>query len=103
MITSVSGSGEGGDIDTPPPVFPAADDLRHAIHPQVMSALAQHDWSKLTVDEKVELLRVYTLAFLRLGPPNEETRAALIKQFADELPSNVLRIDYELSQMLVYL
>ena len=37
----------------------------------MLAALARLDWSKLTTDQQLELLRVYELALYRLGPPDE--------------------------------
>ena len=93
----------GPDLDTPPPAFPANDAVRHPLQAPVLAALAKLDWSKLSQEQRIELLRVYELALYRLGPPDEAARDQLIARLdgfypADDRPMNVL-----LTELLCYL
>ena len=49
------------------------------------------------------MMRAYTLAFTRLGHPQETTRQGLIAKFDPLFPSPVRELNAELCQMLVYL
>ena len=44
----------------------------------VFAALAKFDWAKLSLDQQLQLLRVYELALYRLGAPDESLRSQLI-------------------------
>ena len=45
------------------------------------------NWDKLSVEQRLELLRVYELTLYRLGAPDEATRNALIARFDGWYPS----------------
>ncbi len=104
--------GKEPDIDTPPPNWSKADassdnseqaGLRAGLRAGVLTALRRLDWQQLNYQQKLELLRVYTVTFLRLGHPNDAARQSLIQAFAPRLPSGGQELDYELLQLLVYL
>src|SRR5439155_546444 len=42
--------------------------------PRVLEALERIDWAKLDASQKTDYLRVYQLAFIRMGPPDETAR-----------------------------
>ena len=70
---------------------------------QILSALDRIEWTKLAPGERLDLMRAYTLAFTRLGHPQETTRQGLIAKFDPLFPSPVRELNAELCQMLVYL
>ncbi len=73
------------------------------IQPKLLAALDKLDWSKLSDMQRVELLRVYALAFTRMGAPDKATSQQLIAKFDPLFPSVRREVNAELAQMLVYL
>ena len=69
----------------------------------MLAALARLDWSKLTIDQQLELLRVYELALYRLGPPDESGREQLIARLDGFYPSEDRRQNVMLTELLCYL
>lgn len=100
--------GDAINIDTPPPHWgeddsPTVPAERAAVRDQILAALARLDWSQLSPPQRIELLRVYTLTFLRLGPPGQEQRPKLIARFDAVFPAGTRELNSELAAMLVYL
>jgi hypothetical protein len=61
------------------------------------------DWSGLSVQGRLDLLRAYGLAFVRLAPPSDDQRAKIIAQLNPALPATDNRVNRELSAVLIYL
>jgi putative heme-binding domain-containing protein len=93
----------GADLDTPIPKYPANGAERHSLQPAVLAALAKLDWSTLTEEQRLELLRVYQLTFYRLGPPDESSRSELIAWLDRFYPAGDRRLDIMLTELLCYL
>jgi putative heme-binding domain-containing protein len=93
---------DGDDLDTPPPAYPA-DAARHPLQPDVLAALGRLDWSNLSKEQKLELLRVYELTFYRLGPPDERARAEVIALLDRLYPAGARELDVMLTELLCYL
>lgn len=91
------------DLDTPPPSFPAGDAVRHPLQPAVLAALQRFDWSQLSKQEKLELLRVYALTLYRLGPPDEASRMQLIARLDEMYPAGERELNGMLTELLCYL
>jgi putative heme-binding domain-containing protein len=90
-------------LDTPAPQYSAQDRPRHPLQPKVLEALDRIDWRPLSREQQMELLRAYTLALVRLGPPDSSQRTALSEKFDRLTPTQDPRLDAELAQLLVYL
>lgn len=98
--------GEEPEIDSLPPVWeqgPAAKGSRGETLSAVLRSLDELGWEQLSVEQRVGLLRVYELAFLRLGAPTESQRSQLIDKFAAVCPNGTWEVDSALAQLLVYL
>lgn len=93
----------GPELDTPVPTYPATDAKRNPLQPAVLAALERFDWAKLSYDQKVELLRVYTLALYRLGTPDEATRAKLIARFDAIYPAKGRELNGMLTEIMCFL
>lgn len=93
----------GPDLDTPPPAYPATDAKRHPLQGPVLAALNKLDWSKLSPEQRLELLRAYELALYRLGPPDEDTRAKLMDRLDGFYPSSDPQANVLLTELLCYL
>jgi len=60
--------GQVPDIDTPPPVWDKPNRPPQRVPgPAILTSLQRLDWSRLTVQQQIEAMRVYALTFLRLG------------------------------------
>jgi putative heme-binding domain-containing protein len=93
----------GADLDTPPPAYPAGDESRHPLQPAVLAALDRVNWSALSEEQLLELLRAYQLAFYRLGPPNEDARWQLMAKFDEMYPAKSRPLNSMLTEILCYL
>jgi putative heme-binding domain-containing protein len=87
-----------------------SDDPQHRKTPvdeglkeRILGALEKIDWSKLNDAQKLDLLRVYPVLFVRMGPPDESTRSKLIERFDPRYPAKARFLNAELCQLLVYL
>jgi putative heme-binding domain-containing protein len=68
-----------------------------------LEALDRIDWSKLSDAQRSDLLRVYSVLFSRLGPPEETWRQRVIKRFDPVFPTKNYEVNADLCQILVYL
>ncbi len=69
----------------------------------VIRALAGLAWSRLTREEQLEAIRVYSLVITRWGPPVNAPRREILEQLAARFPAGVYELDRELSPLLVSL
>lgn len=74
-----------------------------SLQPAVLEALARHDWEKLTYSQRLELLRIYAILFVRTGKPSDEARKALIARFDPLLPTKGREANAMLTELLIYL
>jgi putative heme-binding domain-containing protein len=70
---------------------------------RILDKLATFDWAKLSDFQKLELLRVYSILFVRMGPPDDAARKALIEKFDAVYPAKSRFQNADLCQLLVYL
>jgi putative heme-binding domain-containing protein len=68
-----------------------------------LGALGGIDWTASSDGERQELLRLYQLAFLRLGAPGAALRGRALAVLDSRYPSGVDGVDRELAQVLIYL
>ncbi|HVR34837.1 MAG TPA: c-type cytochrome [Methylomirabilota bacterium] len=71
--------------------------------PRVIEALDRIRWDRLDQAGQLELLRLYSLAFIRLREPGDAARERLISKFDPLFPAKSPELNAELAQMLVYL
>lgn len=88
------------DVPHRKPTDPAPDP---SLQPAVLAALDRIRWDRLTDSQHLDLLRVYSVVFTRLGAPDATTRSALISRFEPLFPTTRRDLNAELSQMLVHL
>ena len=74
-----------------------------ALQSKLITALNRLDWAKLDLGQKAELLRVYQLAFIRMGQPDPKVAATVEKKLDAIYPAPVPALNYELCTLLVYL
>ncbi len=70
---------------------------------RMLTSLDRLQWSRLSAAEQLDVMRAYTLAFTRLGRPDEATRQRLIAKFDRMFPATSRELNAELAPMLVYL
>ncbi len=68
-----------------------------------MENLNSLDWSKLSPQGRIDLLRGYGLVSIRLGKPTTDEAGALATRLVGEFPTKDNRVNRELAQWLVYL
>jgi putative heme-binding domain-containing protein len=76
----------------------AAEDL-----PPIVERLGALPWKTLPEEQKLAALRIYQVAFLRLGPADAELRSRARAALDPRYPAGSFALDRELSQLLVYL
>lgn len=69
----------------------------------LLERLKSLDWSQLTQTQKMDLLRLYQLVFVRLGEPTERERLDVLAQIDKAYPSDDVFMNRELTRVLVYL
>jgi hypothetical protein len=91
----------GKDVySTVPGKTPAPDKTLQA---RMFASLDRIDPRQITFQEKLDLLRSYSLVMIRLGAPDEATRQRLIAKFDPMFPSMQRELNWELADMLAYL
>ncbi len=71
--------------------------------PLVMAKLTALEFGNLSREQQLGLLRTYALAFIRMGPPDQEYRKAVIESLQRYYPHASPHINREISQLLLYL
>lgn len=98
--------GKEPDIDTPAPdwstVDPDADKERASVRRDILAALDRLDWSKLPVDQQHDFLRVLTLTFLRVAPPDADEREEIVRQLEMAFPAKDPDVNIGLARLMVY-
>jgi putative heme-binding domain-containing protein len=74
-----------------------------ALKAPILDALDRIDWEKLTVSQRLDLLRVYAVLFNRMGGPDDAAKERIIKRFDPLFPAKSRELNAELGQLLVYL
>jgi putative heme-binding domain-containing protein len=82
---------------------PGDTQIDQALLGRVVGSLDRISWRKLTESQQLELLRAYSLAFVRLGRPDPVLRERMIAKFDPLFPAKSRELNSELAQMLVYL
>jgi putative heme-binding domain-containing protein len=74
-----------------------------SLQTRLLSALDRLDFAKLPESQQLELLRVYQLAFIRMGEPDAAMAARVAKKLDTFYPASSESLNRELVQLLVYL
>ncbi len=70
---------------------------------KLLERLDKIDWNSLSEKRRVDLVRAYSLVFIRMGQPDDESRLAVITHLNPFLPARTPELNTELLQLLVYL
>ncbi len=82
------------------PNSPKADP---ALRGKILAALGKLDFAKLSVEQRLELVRVYHVLFNRFGMPTAAERSAWLAKYEPVFPTGSRFVDGELIQVFVYL
>jgi putative heme-binding domain-containing protein len=74
-----------------------------ALQPRILQALDRIDWESLSESQKLELIRVYDVTFIRMGAPDPETTERTIERFDPYYPAGRRNLNTELCKLFVYL
>jgi putative heme-binding domain-containing protein len=74
-----------------------------ALREKMLESLGKFDWQSLKYGDRLDLLRAYSLIFIRLDKPAEETRQALFEKFDALFPARRPEADALLAHLLIYL
>lgn len=74
-----------------------------ALRAKILASLARFDFDKLTVEQRLDLTRVYHVLFNRFGPPTDDERKAWLAKYEPAFPTGQRFVDGELLQVFVYL
>ncbi|MCA9150221.1 MAG: c-type cytochrome [Planctomycetales bacterium] len=69
----------------------------------IVQSLRAVEYDRLTDELRLDLLRAYSLAFIRLGRPSDEVASGVIAQLSPHFPEEREALDRELVNVLVYL
>ena len=79
---------------------PSADP---ALRNKILAALDAIDWSHLGRADRTDLLRAYSLAFIRLGRPDDEACRRLVSKLDPLFPAEAPEVDFVLAEILCFL
>lgn len=78
-----------------------------ASHPdlsqRLLTALGGISWASLSPADRADLLRAYSLAIIRLGPPDAVSKATLVTKLDGVFPTKRPELDALLARLLIYL
>jgi putative heme-binding domain-containing protein len=74
-----------------------------SLQPRLLEALDRLDWAKLTDAQRLDLMRVTGLAFIRMGKPDAATAARVARKFDAHYPAGSPSLNAELARLLAYL
>jgi len=69
---------------------------------KLVERLAALDYAALRRQSRLDLLRAYTLTFLRLAPPDDSQKQAVLAQLGSHFPASAVDENVELSQLFVF-
>jgi putative heme-binding domain-containing protein len=73
------------------------------LQPRLLAALDRVNRGRLNEPQVRDLIRAYSLAFIRMGPPDKQTAAALAQRFDGLFPGPTDEVNRESARLLVYL
>jgi putative heme-binding domain-containing protein len=86
-----------------PQVGPPAPACDEVLRGRLLEALDHIGWEGLTNEQRLDLLRVYAIAFNRMDRPDDATCKRVIARFDPLFPAKTRELNAELCQLLVYL
>lgn len=78
-------------------------DVRNDLRDAALEALLDIAFQNLTESQQLDLLRAYSLVFIRLGRPDQQTSAKIVGELNPSFPGKDHNVNQELARVLVYL
>jgi putative heme-binding domain-containing protein len=82
---------------------PDTPSLDQALKRRLLESLGRIDLKTLTDGERLDLLRIYAILFVRMGPPDEAARRQVLARLDAHYPAMDRVLKASLCEMLVYL
>ena len=97
--------GEVPNIDSPIPDWKnlQLNEERASAAAAILGATASLPINELSEEQKLELLRVLTVTFVRVSPPTASIRDAMVERLEATKPTKSQALNSEIAQLLVYL
>lgn len=73
-----------------------------ALREKMLTALDQHDWSQLSEEDRLALVRAYQLTLIRLGRPDADRQAKLVTRLGAFYPAATEALNRELCGLMIY-
>ena len=89
--------------DCPQHQKPSSPKANPALRGKILESLAKLDFAKLSVEQRLELVRVYHVLFNRFGMPTAAERTAWLAKYEPAFPTGSRFVDGEMIQVFVYL
>jgi putative heme-binding domain-containing protein len=91
-------------VSTPDPAHrkPSDPALDVALRGKILEALDRLQFDTLSAGQKVDLARVYTVVFNRMGKPESDAIAKLVAKFDAQFPAKGRELSVELANLLAY-
>jgi hypothetical protein len=80
-----------------------ARNAKPELKPRLLESLGRLDFAALSLDQKLSLMRAYGLVFIRMGPPDDAQREAVLARLDEHYPAKDVYLNRELCSLLVYL
>jgi putative heme-binding domain-containing protein len=74
-----------------------------ALRARILESLDRVGWDSLTEAQRIDLVRVYSVLFNRMGRPDDATTARLVARLDPHYPAKSRELNVELCNLLVYL
>jgi putative heme-binding domain-containing protein len=74
-----------------------------ALLPRMLEALEHVNWAKLTTAQKIDYLRAYQIAFVRMGQPGADWKARAGKRLVTLYPTRTREVNAELCKLVSHL
>ena len=74
-----------------------------SLRARLLAALDRIAWASLSQSDRLDLLRAYSLVFIRLGKPDDAARLELMARFNSAFPTKKPDLDALLARLLIYL
>jgi putative heme-binding domain-containing protein len=82
---------------------PTDPEPNESVKGQILGSLDKLSWDGLSTPQRIDLVRVYSVLFNRMGRPDAATTARLIARFDAAYPAKSRDLNVELCNLLVYL
>jgi putative heme-binding domain-containing protein len=74
-----------------------------SLQPRLLASLDRAQWAGLSESQQLEMIRVYELALLRMGQPDEGATKRIVSRFDALFPANSRVLNSEICKLLAYL